>query len=157
MVVSPAKPPPASAVENSQPFYQPQRTNWPPLNRPVHWPHFISSLPTSLSLITGLTLPTLTSNRPTNKPLFICSLLTGLRLITGLVLPSLASNCTTNWPIFISSLLTVLQWRTMKKPVTKWRIGVRGCYEVDEPTTICEELRRNGRSVAIVLNSFKLS
>ena len=50
MVVSPAKPPPNGAVDNSQPLFEPQPrgfelTNRPPLNR----------------------LPTLISNRPTNS------------------------------------------------------------------------------------------
>ena len=50
VVVSPAKPPPAGAVDNSQPFFQPQLTDLPTTNQqltntlttlqqqPAHWP-----------------------------------------------------------------------------------------------------------------------
>ena len=56
VVVSPAKPPPASAVDNTQQFFEPQPTDRPPLtnnNQPTDWPLFISTLPTGLSLKTS--------------------------------------------------------------------------------------------------------
>ena len=56
-VVSQAKSTPASAVDNTQPFFDPQPTDHhSPATDHTNWPLCISSLLTNLSLITGLVL-----------------------------------------------------------------------------------------------------
>ena len=121
-LVAPAKPPPAGAVDNTQPFFQPQ-TDQPTTNQqePTNSPSMVQQQPahTGLRLITGLVLPTNIYNRPIHRPLTLSSLLTSLSLTTSLlllpaltrgpVLYLLTSNRPINWLLFISSPLTGLR------------------------------------------------